>query len=107
VLGFDFDAAGRLTAADAVKGLLAIGADGKVGVLVDRIGSEPIRYADAVVVARSGKVYFSDASARFGPAVWGGTFEASILDIIEQSATGRIVEFDPAGGTTRIVARGL
>jgi len=107
VLGFDFDAAGRLIAADAVKGLLAIGADGKVGVLVDRIGSEPIRYADAVVVARSGKVYFSDASARFGPAVWGGTFEASILDIIEQSATGRIVEFDPAGGTTRIVARGL
>lgn len=107
VLGFDFDAAGRLIAADAVKGLLAIDRDGKLGVLVDRVGEAPILYADAVVVARNGKVYFSDASTRFGPARWGGTFEASILDIIEQSATGRILEFDPASGATRIVARGL
>ena len=107
VLGFDFDAAGRLIAADAVKGLLAIDRDGKVSVLVDRVGDVPILYADAVVVARSGKVYFSDASTRFGPARWGGTFEASILDIIEQSATGRILEFDPASGATRVVARGL
>ena len=45
--------------------------------------------ADAVVVAQSGKIYFSDASTRFGPAKWGSTYEAAVLDIIEQSATGR------------------
>ena len=107
VLGFDFDAAGNLIAADSVKGLLAISPERKITVLADQVGGDPIRYADAVVVARNGKVYFSDASARFAPAKWGGTFEAAVLDIIEQSSTGRILEYDPASKTTRIVARGL
>jgi sugar lactone lactonase YvrE len=58
-------------------------------------------------VARNGKMYVSDASTRFAPASWGGTFEASVLDILEQSATGRVLEYDPATGATRVVARGL
>jgi sugar lactone lactonase YvrE len=107
VLGFDFDAAGRLIAADAVKGLLAIGPDRKVTLLTAQVGGDPIRYADAVVVAKTGKIYFSDASARFGPAQWGGTFEAAVLDIIEQASTGRILEYDPAVNATRIVVKGL
>lgn len=107
VLGFDFDAAGRLIAADAVKGLLAIAPDGKVALLADKVGGDPIRYADAVVVARSGRIYFSDASGRFAPPAWGGTFEAAVLDILEQAATGRILEYDPAANTTRIVATGF
>jgi sugar lactone lactonase YvrE len=107
VLGFAFDAAGNLIAADAIKGLLEIAPDGKLRVLADKVGGFPILYADAVVVARNGLIYFTDASTRFGPADWGGTFEASILDIIEQSATGRVLEYDPAKGTTRVVARGL
>ncbi len=37
----------------------------------------------------------------------GGTYEAAVLDIIEQSSTGRILEYDPATRTTRIVATGL
>jgi sugar lactone lactonase YvrE len=107
VLGFDFDAAGNLIAADAFKGLLSISPDRKVTVLTDKVGNDPIRYADAVVVARNGKIYLSDASTRFAPARWGGTFEASILDIIEQSSTGRILEYDPATRGTRVVAKGL
>lgn len=107
VLGFDFDAAGRLIAADAVKGLLAVSADRQVTVLTDKAGGDPIRFADAVVVARSGKIYFSDASSRFGPAQWGGPFEAAVLDIIEQSCTGRILQYDPAASATQIVAQGL
>lgn len=107
VLGFDFDAAGRLIAADAVKGLLAVDANGRVSVLADKVNGDPIRYADAVVVARSGKIYFSDASGRFAPADWGGTFEAAVLDIIEQRATGRILEYDPVTLKTRVVAGGL
>jgi len=57
------------------------------------------------VVAANGKMYLSDASTRFAPSKWGGTFEASILDILEQSSTGRILEYDPAANTTRVVAR--
>jgi sugar lactone lactonase YvrE len=107
VLGFDFDAAGNLIAADAMKGLLAISPDRKVTQLADQADGEPIRYADAVVVARSGKVYFTDASGRFSPAQWGGTFDAAVLDILEQAATGRVLEYDPATRVTRIVAAGL
>ena len=107
VLGFDFDAAGNLIAADSIKGLLSISPDKKVTVLADKVNGDAIRYADGVVVAKNGKIYLSDASTRFSPALWGGTFESSVLDIIEQSSTGRIIEFDPATGQTRIVAKGL
>jgi sugar lactone lactonase YvrE len=108
VLGFDFDAGGRLIAADAFKGLLAIAPDRRVSVLAERVApDDPIRYADAVVVAPDGTIYFTDASARFSPAQWGGTLAASVLDIMEQSATGRVLAHDPATGTTRIVARGF
>ena len=107
VLGFDFDAAGHLIAADAVKGLLSISPARQMQVLADRVGNDPIRYADAVVVARNGKIYLSDASTRFAPKDWGGTFEASVLDILEQSATGRVLEYDPASRAVRVVAKGL
>lgn len=107
VLGFDFDASGNLIAADAVKGLLSIAPDGKVSLLTDQVGGDPIRYADGVVVARSGRMYLSDASTRFAPKDWGGTFEASVLDILEQASTGRVLEYDPATRATRVVARGI
>jgi sugar lactone lactonase YvrE len=107
VLGFDFDKSYNLIAADSNKGLLSISPDKKISLLTDKVGSDPIRYADAVVVAKSGKMYLSDASTRFAPKDWGGTFEASILDILEQSSTGRILEYDPANKTTRIVAKGF
>ena len=107
VLGFDFDARGNMIAADAVKGLLSISRDKQITILTDKVYGDPIRYADAVVVAKSGKIYFSDASRRFAPKDWGGTFEASILDIMEQSSTGRILEYDPAKKITRVVAKGF
>lgn len=110
VLGFAFDATGNLIAADAHKGLLSISPDRRITLLTDTVGGEPIRFADAVVVAANGKIFFSDASTRF-PAlmgvVGGDTVNASILDVIEQSATGRILEYDPAAKTTRIVAKGF
>lgn len=107
VLGFDFDASGNLIAADAMKGLLAIDPDGRIALLTNQAGGSPIRYADAVVVAGTGKVYFTDASGRFSPAQWGGTFEAAVLDILEQAATSRVLEYDPGSRTTRVVAKGL
>ena len=107
VLGFDFDRAGNLIAADAIKGLLAISPDRRITLLADQVAGDPIRYADAVVVASTGKVYFTDASGRFSPAQWGGTFDAAVLDILEQAATGRVLEYDPTSRTTRVVAKGL
>jgi sugar lactone lactonase YvrE len=108
VLGFDFDASGRMIAADPMKGLLAVTREGSVSVLLDRVSAnDPIRYANSIVVAPDGTIYFTDASTRFAPSEWGGTLEASVLDILEQSASGRVVAHDPATGSTRVVARGL
>jgi sugar lactone lactonase YvrE len=108
VLGFDFDAQHQMIAADAMKGLLAIASDGRVSVLTDRVAADdPIRYANSVVVASDGTIYFTDSSTRFSALEWGGTYEASVLDILEQAASGRVLEYDPATGTTHVVARGF
>ncbi|MBH0237904.1 SMP-30/gluconolactonase/LRE family protein [Methylobrevis sp. L22] len=108
VLGFAFDADGRMIAADAMLGLLAISPDGKPQFLTDRVSDgDPIGYANAVVVAPDGTIYLSDSSTRFRPADWGETLEASVLDILEQSASGRVLAYDPATGETRVVAKGF
>lgn len=108
VLGFAFDAGGIMIAADALKGLLSIDPGARVSLLADHVDSgDPIRYADAVVVAPDGTIYFTDASTRFAPRDWGGTYEASVLDILEQSASGRVLAYDPATKATRVVAHGF
>ena len=108
VLGLTFDLQGRIILADAMKGLLALGDDGRTHVLTDRVSADdPVRYANSVIVAPDGIVYFTDASTRFAPSKWGGTYQASVLDILEQSATGRVLAFDPTTTRTRVVARGL
>ncbi len=105
-LGLDFDATGRLVIADAMRGLLAVQPGGAVVVLADSVALEPILYADAVTVASDGKMVFTDASTRFSPREL-GTFDAALLDILEHSCTGRVLEYDPANSATRIVAEGL
>ncbi|MBS1852388.1 MAG: SMP-30/gluconolactonase/LRE family protein [Acidobacteria bacterium] len=108
VLGFDFNSQGQMIAADAFKGLLAIAPDRHVTLLTDHVSpNDPIGYANSVIIGPDGTVYFTDASTRFSPVKWGGTYEASVLDIMEQSATGRVLAYDPASGATRIVAHGL
>jgi sugar lactone lactonase YvrE len=113
-LGFDFDARGDMIIADAMRGLLkatGLGPDAKVEVLADTVDhpvkGDPIRYADGVVVAPDGGVYFTDASRRFAPAQWGGTFNASVLDIIEHQCTGRLLKYEQAAKVTRVVMTGL
>src|SRR6185436_11344139 len=83
----------------------------KIQVLTDKViingNDDPIRYADAVVVAKDGKIYFTDASRRFGAKEWGGTFNASVLDILEHTSTGRVLIYDPATQKTGVVISGL
>jgi sugar lactone lactonase YvrE len=105
-LGMEFDAAGRLIVADALKGLLAVDPDGEINVLADRVGDDPVRYADAVVIASGGRIYLTDASRRLSPADW-GTFDAALLDILEHSCTGRVLVYEPSDGQLRLVIGGL
>ena len=105
-LGLAFDANGQLLIADAMRGLLAVDAAGTARVLTDSVDGTPILFADAVVVASDGKVLLTDATQRISPREY-GTFDAALFDILEHSCTGRVLEFDPAGGSTRVVAQGL
>jgi sugar lactone lactonase YvrE len=120
-LGLDFDADGHLLIADGMKGLLkatlpANGRPAGIETLVSKVDDavngtpvlgDPIRYADAVLVAKNGTVFFTDASRRFAPAQWGGTFDASVLDTLEHSCTGRLLAYDPQTRYTRVVLRDL
>lgn len=105
-LGLEFGKDGLLYVADAHLGLVTVAADGTVAVVADAVEGTPILYADDVDVAPDGTVFFSDASMRFGAEAW-GTLEASVLDMIEARATGRLLAYDPATGDTRVVAGGF
>ncbi len=65
-IGIDFDRQGNLIVADAFRGLLSITPNGEVSELATIADGIPIRYADDVDVAADGKIYFSDASTKFG-----------------------------------------
>jgi len=105
-LGFDFTADGQLVVADAVRGLLAVDSGGTIEVLADQVDGDPIRYADAVVIAADGRMYFTDATRRLSPRDW-GTFDAALLDILEQSCTGRVLVYEPDTRRTATVIGGL
>ena len=117
-LGFDFDAQGAMLIADpeygAHGGLLratGLGSGAKIELLTDSVDApvkgDLLRFIDGVIVAKSGKVYFTDASRRFGSKAFGGTFNASVLDILEHQSTGRLLEYDPATRATRVLLADL
>jgi sugar lactone lactonase YvrE len=106
-LGIDFDRQGNLIVADAFRGLLSIAPDGKISELATAADGIPIRYADDVDVAADGKIYFSDASTKFGAKESGGTYEASLLDLMEHGGHGRLIVYDPVTGIAKTLLDGL
>ncbi len=106
-LGLEMAPDDRLIVADAHKGLLSVGLDGSVEVLTDSVDGTPILYADDLDIADDGIIYFSDASTKFGAEANGTTMEASLLEIMESAGTGRLLAYDPADGSTRVVMDGL
>lgn len=113
-LGLDFDAQGRLLIADAIQGLLRVsgeGAQAQVEPLLTKVShpvpDDPVRYADAIKVGPDGTLWLTDASRRFGPQAHGGTFEASVLDILEHSCSGRLIAQHPDTLQARVALTGL
>ena len=113
-LGLDMDAQGRLLVADAMKGLLRVtgqGAEARTETLLTTVPhpvpNDPVRYADAIQVGPDGTLWLTDATRRFGAKDLGGTFEASVLDILEHSCTGRLIAQDPVTLQARVALDGL
>jgi len=106
-LGIDFDGQGNLIVADAFIGLLSISPDGELKTLTTEADGIPILYADDVDVAADGKIYFSDASTKYGAKAIGDTMAASLLDIMDHGGYGRLLVYDPETTQTKTLVKGL
>lgn len=113
-LGLAITQAGQMFVADALKGLLSVNLSERqprprplLSEVDHPISNDPLRYTDAVAVDRRGVVWLTDATRRFSVQQHGGTFEASVLDILEHSCTGRILVYDPGTRRNRVALDGL
>ena len=100
-LGLDFDNDGNLIVADGYKGLLRVAMSGQITVLSTEADGIPFLFTDDVDVAADGRIYFSDASSKFGPAM------KARDDVLEHGGHGRLLQFDPATGVTTTLLDGL
>lgn len=99
-LGMVYGRDGTLYVADALRGLLAIAADGTVTVLVDSYQGRRMAFVDDVTLLPDGRLLFTDASDRFG-------LHEYELDLIEHRPRGRVFAYDPATRTTTLIASHL
>lgn len=106
-LGLAFDAKDNLLIADAYNGVLSLSPQGDLTVLTNRLDGLPIEYADDLDVTDDGRIYFSDATTKFGARRNGGTYAASLLDASEHGSYGRLLVYDPADRSTKLVMDGL
>ncbi|MFC5462598.1 SMP-30/gluconolactonase/LRE family protein [Massilia niabensis] len=106
-LGLATDAQGNLIVADAFRGLLSVAGNGEQTVLLRAASDTQISFPNSVTVATNGRIYITDSSTRFPAARWASTSEAAMLEVFEQSASGRVVEYDPQTKHVRIIAHGL
>lgn len=106
-LGIEAAPDGSLLVANAYLGIQRVSPDGDVSDLLSAVDGEPLAYADDLAVSGDGIVYFSDASTKFGARDWGGSFSASLLDILEHGGHGRVIAFDPRTGSATILVDDL
>ena len=99
-LGLEFDAQQNLIVADSYKGLLSISQAGDITVLATEHGGKRFGFTDDLDIAGDGVIYFSDASWKFGQTQY-------MEDIIEHQPNGRMLAYDPASNTVRLVMDGL
>ncbi|TYS74473.1 SMP-30/gluconolactonase/LRE family protein [Sutcliffiella horikoshii] len=114
-LGFDFDIKGSIIVADPLYGkhggLLKISnfenGDGEIELLTDTVDDTALNFIDAVVVSKSGTIYFTDASQRTKAKEIGDVGRAGEIDILENSSTGRVLEYNPVTKKTRILLKDI
>ncbi|MEU7868074.1 SMP-30/gluconolactonase/LRE family protein [Dactylosporangium sp. NPDC049140] len=100
-LGIEHDPRdGSLIICDAYRGLLRLTPDGELHELTREAAGTAILFCNNAAIARDGTVYFSDSSSRFPLSHWR-------RDLLEHRPNGRVLAYDPASGTTSLVAAGL
>jgi sugar lactone lactonase YvrE len=74
--------------------------DGTVEVLVDRVEGAPLRFCSNAAAAADGSVYFTVSSRRYGLQDW-------LSDLLERTATGRLLRLPSGGGEPEVLLDGL
>ncbi|KAL4571813.1 hypothetical protein LXL04_018578 [Taraxacum kok-saghyz] len=100
LLGLIITKNGDLVVCDTEEGLIKVDKDGEVTALATHLNGEKIRFADDVVEASDGSLYFSVASTKFGLHEWH-------LDILEAKPHGQLLKYDPSTKETTLVLDGL
>jgi sugar lactone lactonase YvrE len=99
-LGIELLGSGDLLVCDAERGLLRVDpGSGEVGVVLDRVDGEPMKFCNNAAVAGDGTIWFSDSSRHYGVAQWKD-------DFVQDTRTGRLLRLDP-DGTVTVVLDGL
>lgn len=83
-----------------VQGLIKVNEDGAVTALATHMNGAKISFADDVVEAGDGSLYFSVASTKFGLHNWH-------LDVLEAKPHGQLLKYDPSTKETSLVLDGL
>jgi ribose transport system permease protein len=107
-LGLAFDREGGLNVCIAGMGLYRVDKQRNVQKLTAETNRSPfsiiddsrMRLADDLDIGPDGRIYFSEATIRYG-------FEEWVVDALEGRGNGRIIRYDPATGTTRTILRNL
>jgi len=96
--GLQVQSDGSLVIADAMKGLLHLRADGTFESWVTAVDGVSLGLTDDLALDQRGRVFFSDASWKFGLPV-------HRLDALEHGGRGRLMLHDPASkGTATLLA---
>ncbi len=100
-LGLTFGPRGGVVVADALKGLLLVGGQNAQQLLAVEAEGVPFGFLDDVDNTRlDRKVYFTDASSRFG-------VHEVMADLLEHGANGRLLAYDFDTGETKVLMRDL
>jgi len=106
-LGIETADDGSLLVANSYLGLQRVDMNGQVSTILNSIdGTTPV-YPNNLAIGSSGKIYFTEASSKFGADKYRGTYNASLLDIMEHGGHGSVFEFDPISAVTTKLLTGL
>ena len=88
---------GSVLVCDHDRGLLRVGPDGAVEVLVDAVDGEPLTFASNVVQGADGTIWFTTSTSRWD-------VDHHLGDVFEHSCTGRLVRRTPDGEVATLVS---
>jgi sugar lactone lactonase YvrE len=106
-MGVELSSDGVLYIADALKGIIVVNDDLTTRVIVDTVDDEPLSFVSNLALAPDGKIYFTEATTRFHPKEHGGVGEAGFFDILEHSASGRLLVYDLQTKMTKVLLTNL